>query len=74
VYPVRAKNSACLPSTCATPTMARIMAGGMPEAWCLTSAADRMPIASTLPTGRVASTWRRLRTPQDLDLDFELSD
>jgi hypothetical protein len=32
-----------------------------------------MPIASTLPTARVASTWRRLRTPQALDLDFELN-
>ena len=32
---------------------------------------DLMPIASTLPTARVASTWRRLRTPRDLDLDFE---
>jgi hypothetical protein len=41
-----------------------------PEFW----AVDRMPIASTLPTARVASTWRRLRTPQDLDLDFELND
>ncbi|MFE4230109.1 DNA/RNA non-specific endonuclease [Arthrobacter sp. NPDC056886] len=38
------------------------------------SAVDRMPIASTLPTARIASTWRRLRTPQDLDLDFDLSD
>ena len=38
------------------------------------TAVDRMPIASTLPTARVASTWRRLRTPQDLDLDFDLND
>lgn len=32
---------------------------------------DRMPIASALPTPRVTSTWRRLRTPRDLVLDFE---
>ncbi|XAS65447.1 DNA/RNA non-specific endonuclease [Micrococcaceae bacterium Sec5.8] len=38
------------------------------------TAVDRMPIASTLPTARIASTRRRLRTPQDLDLDFEIRD
>ncbi|MBT2512855.1 DNA/RNA non-specific endonuclease [Arthrobacter sp. ISL-30] len=37
-------------------------------------AVDRMPIASTLPTARVASTWRRLHIPEDLDLDFDLND
>jgi endonuclease G len=37
------------------------------------TAVDRMPIAPTLPTARVASTWRRLRTPQDLDVDVELN-
>ena len=38
------------------------------------TAVDRMPIASTLPTARVASIWRQLRTPRDLDLDFDLND
>lgn len=37
------------------------------------TALDRKPIASTRPTARVTSTWRRLKTPQDLDLDFELN-
>jgi endonuclease G len=36
-------------------------------------AADRMPIASELPTARVTSTWRELLSPEDLDLDFELN-
>jgi endonuclease G len=38
------------------------------------TAVDRMPIASALPAARVSSTWRRLRTPQDLDLEFDLDD
>ena len=36
-------------------------------------AADRMPIASELPTARVTSTWRELLSPEDLDLDFDLN-
>jgi DNA/RNA endonuclease G (NUC1) len=36
-------------------------------------AADRMPIASELPTARVGSTWRKLLSPEDLDLDFDLN-
>jgi endonuclease G len=36
-------------------------------------AADRMPIASELPTAGVASTWRKLLSPEDLDLDFDLN-
>lgn len=35
---------------------------------------DRMPVASTLPTTQVRLTWRRLRTPQDRDLAFDLND
>jgi DNA/RNA endonuclease G (NUC1) len=35
-------------------------------------AVDRMPIASALPTARTGSTWRRLHSPEDLDLDFEV--
>lgn len=35
------------------------------------TAVDRMPISATLPAGPVASTWRRLRSLQDLDFDFE---
>ncbi|MEE2524145.1 DNA/RNA non-specific endonuclease [Pseudarthrobacter sp. J75] len=35
-------------------------------------AADRMPAASALPTARVATTWRLLSAPEDLDLDFDL--
>ncbi|RAX16765.1 DNA/RNA non-specific endonuclease [Pseudarthrobacter sp. AG30] len=35
-------------------------------------AADRMPIAAALPAARVTSTWRELRSPEDLDLDFDL--
>lgn len=38
------------------------------------TAVDRMPITSSLPTAGVASTWWRIRTPQDLDLDFDLND
>ncbi len=37
------------------------------------AAVDRMPIAAQLPTARVASTWRKLSSPEDLDLDFELT-
>jgi DNA/RNA endonuclease G (NUC1) len=36
-------------------------------------AADRMPIASELPTARVTSTWRELLSPECLDLDFDLN-
>jgi endonuclease G len=36
------------------------------------SAADRMPIAVQLPSARVATTWRKLLSPEDLDLDFDL--
>lgn len=36
-------------------------------------AVDRMPIAAELPTARVASTWRKLQSPEDLDLDFDLN-
>ena len=35
-------------------------------------AADRMPIAATLGTVRVGSTWRQLGSLEDLDLDFDL--
>ena len=35
-------------------------------------AVDRMPIAAALPSARVASTWRELHSPEDLDLDFDL--
>jgi hypothetical protein len=33
-----------------------------------------MPIASALPSARVTETWRELRSPEDLDLDFDLGD
>lgn len=36
------------------------------------AAADRMPIASALPSARVTTTWRELHSPEDLDLDFDL--
>lgn len=36
-------------------------------------AVDRMPIAKARPTVRLASAWRRLRSPGDLDLDFHLN-
>ncbi len=36
-------------------------------------AVDRMPIAAELPTARVTSTWRKLLSPEDLDLDFDLN-
>jgi endonuclease G len=36
-------------------------------------AADRMPIASELPTARVTSTWRELVSSECLDLDFDLT-
>lgn len=35
-------------------------------------AADRMPAAAALPTAKVATTWRLLGAPEDLDLDFDL--
>jgi len=35
---------------------------------------DRMPIAATLGTAPVGSTWRKLTAVEDLDLDFELED
>lgn len=35
-------------------------------------AVDRMPIAAALPTATVTSTWRKLSSPEDLDLDFDL--
>ena len=37
-------------------------------------AVDRMPIAATLGTARVGSTWRKLNAVEDLDLDFDLQD
>ena len=37
-------------------------------------AVDRMPIAATLGTARVGSTWRKLNAVEDLDLDFDLKD
>lgn len=36
-------------------------------------AADRMPVARALTTAPVTSTWRRLNSPLDLDLDFDLN-
>ncbi|MCB5275532.1 hypothetical protein BJG92_03083 [Arthrobacter sp. SO5] len=36
------------------------------------SAIDRMPIAASLPTARITSTWRELTSPECLDLDFDL--
>jgi hypothetical protein len=36
-------------------------------------AADRMPIARALTTAPVTSTWRRLNSPLDLDLDVDLN-
>jgi endonuclease G len=36
-------------------------------------AVDRMPIAAELPTARLTSTWRRIASPEDLDLDFDLN-
>jgi endonuclease G len=36
-------------------------------------AADRMPISRALTTTPVISTWRRLNSPLDLDLDFDLN-
>ncbi|WP_251024599.1 DNA/RNA non-specific endonuclease [Arthrobacter sp. ISL-65] len=38
------------------------------------TAADRMPIAAAQPAARPAPTWRRLRSPEDLDLNFNLND
>ncbi|WP_251040150.1 DNA/RNA non-specific endonuclease [Arthrobacter sp. ISL-72] len=38
------------------------------------TAADRMLIAAAQPAARPASTWRRLRSPEDLDLNFNLND
>ena len=35
---------------------------------------DRMPIAATLGTARVGTTWRKLGALEDLDLDFDLED
>lgn len=35
-------------------------------------ALDRMPIAAALPSARTGSAWRRLHSPEDLDLDFDL--
>jgi endonuclease G len=35
-------------------------------------ALDRMPIAAALPSARIGSAWRRLHSPEDLDLDFDL--
>tara|TARA_R100000935_G_scaffold56223_1_gene87388 strand:- start:492 stop:749 length:258 start_codon:yes stop_codon:yes gene_type:complete len=37
-------------------------------------AVDRMPIAATLRTARVGSTWRSQNTVEDLDLDFDLKE
>ncbi|PPB49846.1 endonuclease [Arthrobacter pityocampae] len=37
-------------------------------------AIDRMPIAMTLPSARITSTWRELTSPECLDLDFDLED
>jgi len=37
-------------------------------------AVDRMPIAATLGTARVGTTWRLLGDVEDLDLDFDLDD
>jgi DNA/RNA endonuclease G (NUC1) len=37
------------------------------------SAVDRMPIASALPTARITTTWRELTSPENLDLDFDLT-
>lgn len=37
-------------------------------------AVDRMPIAATLGTARVGTTWRQLGNVEDLDLDFDLED
>jgi endonuclease G len=37
-------------------------------------AVDRMPIAATLGTARVGTTWRLLGDVEDLDLDFDLED
>lgn len=37
-------------------------------------AVDRMPIAAELPTAWVTSTWRKILSPEDLDLDFDLND
>lgn len=36
------------------------------------AAADRMPIASALPSAAVTSAWRELFSPECLDVDFEL--
>ena len=36
------------------------------------TAADRMPIAAAQPAARPASAWRRLRSFEDLDLNFDL--
>jgi hypothetical protein len=33
-----------------------------------------MPIAATLGTARVGTTWRLLGDVEDLDLDFDLED
>ncbi|WP_323960284.1 DNA/RNA non-specific endonuclease [Arthrobacter sp. JZ12] len=35
-------------------------------------AADRMPIATALPTATITSAWRQLSSPECLDLDFDL--
>jgi hypothetical protein len=45
-----------------------------PEYLRWTSATSDPPSPRDAVTTRVTSTWRRLRTPQDLDLDFDLND
>lgn len=40
----------------------------------LNSASRRLPIAETLGTTRVGTTWRKLDALEDLDLDFDLED
>ncbi|MFC9419846.1 hypothetical protein, partial [Bacillus mobilis] len=37
-------------------------------------AVDRMPIAATLGTAKIGSTWRKLGDVEDLDLDFDLEE
>lgn len=36
------------------------------------AAVDRMPIAAALSSARVTSAWRKLSSPESLELDFDL--
>lgn len=54
--------------------MAVRLRAGRPGCQMCEGDVDRMPIASTLGTARVGSTWRLLGDVEDIDLDFDLED